>query len=166
MISPRLRKKEKKGVVSIFLTARINDISTNLTDPPRFDVIARLRPKVDYAFPATTLKDHQNLYPDLKGLKVNQSREAVLESIVEIVKEESNWELAAVDLADHRIEFVATTPLLRFKDDVVIEVRPGSKDSCVIEVRSKSRLGRSDLGANERRIQHLFDLIDAKLRSL
>ena len=65
------------------------------------------------------------------------------------------WEVVAVDREGLRIEAVATTSLLRFKDDIVIEVR-ASIEGAEVHMRSKSRVGRSDFGANAKRIESFF----------
>ncbi len=62
------------------------------------------------------------------------------------------WEVVYEDAAAFVLEAVATTGLLRFKDDVVVRVTPAGKGS-LIHVRSKSRLGKGDLGANAERIK-------------
>ena len=70
------------------------------------------------------------------------------------------WALAAADSAAGRIEATATTPVFRFKDDVVIRVRPRGEGSRV-DVRSVSRIGKGDLGKNAARVREF----DARLRA-
>jgi len=65
---------------------------------------------------------------------------------------EMGWEIVAAVPADNRIEATATTLLFGFKDDIVIHITPAGNGSR-IDVRSVSRVGRSDLGANARRIR-------------
>jgi uncharacterized protein (DUF1499 family) len=62
------------------------------------------------------------------------------------------WELVAADSAAGRIEATATTRWFGFKDDVVVRIRPDAAGSRV-DVRSVSRVGRSDVGANAERIR-------------
>lgn len=62
------------------------------------------------------------------------------------------WEIAAEDPSAGRIEATATTRWFRFKDDVIVRVAAQGAGSR-IDVRSKSRIGRSDLGANAKRIR-------------
>src|SRR3989449_8561844 len=66
------------------------------------------------------------------------------------------WEITAVDSAAGRIEATATTRWFGFKDDVVIRVTPRGADSAVVDMRSKSRVGKSDVGANAARIRDYF----------
>jgi uncharacterized protein (DUF1499 family) len=62
------------------------------------------------------------------------------------------WEIVAADVAAGRIEATATTPWFGFRDDIVVRVAPASAGSR-IDVRSVSRVGKSDLGANAKRIR-------------
>ncbi len=70
------------------------------------------------------------------------------------------WAIAAADSAAGRIEATATTPWFGFKDDIVILVTPAGEGSRV-DVRSVSRVGKSDVGTNAARIRAFL----AKLRS-
>jgi len=65
------------------------------------------------------------------------------------------WALVAADPAAGRIEATATTRVFRFKDDVVIRVRPHDGGSRV-DVRSVSRIGGGDLGKNASRIREFI----------
>lgn len=68
------------------------------------------------------------------------------------------WSELAVDGGAGTVTAVVTTPLLRFKDDVVVRVEPAGDGASTLYVRSRSRVGRGDLGANTR---HLLDLYEA-----
>ena len=65
------------------------------------------------------------------------------------------WEVTASDAPSGRIEAIATTSWWGFKDDVVIRVRPEGTGSRV-DVRSVSRVGVSDLGANAKRVREFL----------
>src|SRR6266571_4810781 len=73
----------------------------------------------------------------------------------------SGWEVTGSDSASGRIEATATTKWFGFKDDVVIRVAPRGSDSAVVDMRSKSRVGRSDVGANAARIRDYFAALRA-----
>src|SRR2546430_16131990 len=76
------------------------------------------------------------------------------------------WEITATDSAAGRIEATATTRWFGFKDDIVIRVTPRGTDSSVVDMRSKSRVGKSDVGADAARIKtHLPALARAAGRS-
>jgi uncharacterized protein (DUF1499 family) len=65
------------------------------------------------------------------------------------------WAIAAVDPRAGTLEATATTLFFRFKDDVVVRVRPDSlrAGGSVVDVRSISRVGVSDVGVNAKRIR-------------
>jgi len=60
---------------------------------------------------------------------------------------------------DGIIEAVARTPILGFRDDVIVRIRP-TIDGARIDIRSASRYGRHDLGTNAKRVRGLIDDID------
>ena len=71
-------------------------------------------------------------------------------------------EITAADVATGEIRGVATTRIMRFKDDVTITVtREG--DRTVVNIRSASRLGKSDFGVNAKRIERLQGEIASRL---
>jgi uncharacterized protein (DUF1499 family) len=74
----------------------------------------------------------------------------------------SNWELAeeasngdAVTLA-----FVRTTPLFRFRDDIIVTISP-ENDGSVVTAESQSRVGKGDLGQNPRNLKELLNKLRA-----
>ncbi len=90
-------------------------------------------------------------YPDIQPQKFSQPSEKVLDAAVETSKV-LGWDIIETDRNRGVIEAVATTRLFRFKDDVTITVaREG--EATVVNVRSHSRVGKGDLGANARRIR-------------
>jgi len=68
------------------------------------------------------------------------------------------WEVVSEAPAEGRLEATDTTLWFGFKDDVVVRVSPAAGGSR-IDVRSKSRVGRSDVGANARRIERFLMLL-------
>jgi uncharacterized protein (DUF1499 family) len=67
-----------------------------------------------------------------------------------------DWELVAAVPAEGRIEATDTTFWFRFKDDVVIRIRPAGASGAVIDARSLSRVGGGDAGTNARRLRAFF----------
>lgn len=70
--------------------------------------------------------------------------------------EQLGWQVHFTDSAKLRFEAVDETALFGFKDDIVVRVRATGQGS-VMDVRSVSRVGESDLGANAKRIQAFVD---------
>ena len=167
----------------------IYDITTDPIDPPRFDAIARLRPRD--ANPIT----YQGLYaaelqhaaytdiePDVTDSTPQEAYDAAMKVITK-----RKWRIvdarpprgggpqlveaqprpargqppppAAPPPRDGYIEAVARTPILGFRDDVVVRIRP-TGDGARIDVRSTSRYGRHDFGTNASRVRNLIGDID------
>jgi len=71
---------------------------------------------------------------------------------------DAGWTIQAAVPAEGRIEATATTTLFGFKDDVVIRVAATPRGSRV-DVRSESRIGKSDVGANAKRVEAFLDAL-------
>jgi uncharacterized protein (DUF1499 family) len=70
------------------------------------------------------------------------------------------WEIVAADVEEGRIEATDRTFWFGFKDDVVIRLTP-SGERTIVDVRSKSRVGGSDVGTNARRIRSFLERLTA-----
>ncbi len=90
-------------------------------------------------------------YPDIQPQSFAQPIEKVFEAALESSKA-MGWDVLTADPASGTIEAVATTRLFRFKDDVTVTVTR-ENDRTVVNIRSRSRVGKSDLGENARRIR-------------
>jgi uncharacterized protein (DUF1499 family) len=100
--------------------------------------------------PAVAAKQKSG-YPDIAPALLGVPAPKALQ-LAEHVARAMGWEIVAVAPDDLRIEATATTLLFGFKDDVVIRVAPQGGGSRV-DVRSLSRVGVSDIGANAARIR-------------
>ena len=134
-------------------------------NPPAFVAIAPLRasypngPEYDGAETARMQKES---YPDILSLVYTQGVDEVFAAATAVV-DDMGWELVDSSPGDGRIEATDTTKWFGFKDDVVIRLRPGSAGSTVLDIRSKSRVGRSDIGVNARRIRSFRQKLNDKL---
>lgn len=132
----------------------IHDISTDLDDPPPFVAIAPLRADapnpVAYAGPETAAQQRQ-AYPDIQTRRLAMPPAEAF-AAVERAARESGWTIVAAVPAEGRLEASDTTFWFRFTDDIVVRVRPEGGAS-LVDVRSKSRVGRSDVGTNADRIR-------------
>jgi uncharacterized protein (DUF1499 family) len=132
----------------------IHDITTDLDRPPKFVAVLPLRAAAPnpaaYGGPEVAEAQRRS-YPDIKPLLLTVSV-ATAYSRALAAAHGMGWELVAADSSGGRIEATATTPWFGFKDDVVVRVRPEGTGSR-IDVRSVSRVGKSDVGANARRIR-------------
>ena len=140
----------------------INDITTDLNNPPSFDAIAKSRPSKDYSYPAQFSTKQRRYYVDLDGLNSDKAPSEVLPITVDLARMQERWQIIDVDPEQGRFEAVAITRLMRFRDDIVVEVR-ATENGSRIEMRSKSRLGKGDLGATAQRITDFLRALAARL---
>jgi uncharacterized protein (DUF1499 family) len=132
----------------------INDITTNPDDPPAFaaDPWGQGR---DMAYPADFAPQQRAGYPDLAPIVLQLAPGDAHDHVVRLF-EQNGWTITRNDPVALTLEATDTTPLFRFVDDISVRVRPDGAGS-VVDVRSKSRVGRGDLGANAKRIRKLRD---------
>ena len=154
------------GVKAYKLPA-IYDITTDPIDPPRFDAIARLRPRdanpVTYAGLYTAEQQrtaYSDIEPDMTSVSPQEAYDAALKVITR-----RKWHVVdarppqGTAPRDGLIEAIARTPILGFRDDVAVRVR-ATHEGARIDVRSASRYGRHDLGTNAARVRALIEEID------
>lgn len=101
-------------------------------------------------------------YPDLQPRHYTASRAQVFDASLHAVNRIPRWGLISYRPEAGEIRCEATTRLLRFVDDVVIQVTEQG-GGALVSVRSSSRIGRSDFGQNARNIRALFDELDQQL---
>lgn len=135
----------------------LNDISTDLEDPPELRHAAALpaNQSRDLSFPADTVETIRKAYADLGPLCIAAGADAVYERTLELAQRQPHWSITHTDPGARRFEGAAETGLFRFRDDFVVRVRP-TKEGAIVDMRSKSRDGKSDLGANAKRIRGFF----------
>ncbi|MBS1791283.1 MAG: DUF1499 domain-containing protein [Acidobacteria bacterium] len=90
-------------------------------------------------------------YTDLQPQRFNQPVDKVFAAALEVSRAQG-WEIRETKPEQGIIEAIATTRLFKFKDDVTITIT-GEGSATVVNVRSKSRIGKGDLGTNARRIR-------------
>jgi len=132
----------------------INDITTDMTNPPQFVKIMPLRQKVDaptiYGGSRVAIQQRA-AYPDIQPVILPVSPFTAFATALNVAKDRG-WQIVNADASNGIIEAVATTFWFGFKDDVVVRVRPAPGGSR-IDMRSVSRMGTGDLGANAVRIR-------------
>jgi uncharacterized protein (DUF1499 family) len=150
----------------------IADITTDPIDPPRFEAIARLRPReanpILYAgLRAAELQ--KAAYPNIEPLIVSATPQQTFDAVMTVM---TKRKLRPVDARvpqagrrEGRIEVVFRTPIMGFRDDVVIRIRP-DPDGARVDIRSTSRYGRHDFGTNAARIASLSEAIDEAISDL
>ena len=145
------------AIVSARGKPAIHDITTDPNNPPAFVSILPLRSGAanppDYAGGDVTA-EQQRAYPDIQPLVVRANAGETFDRALGAVRD-LGWEVVASDRSAGRIEAVDTTFWFGFKDDVVIRIAP-AEGGTRVDVRSKSRVGRGDLGTNARRVRELL----------
>jgi uncharacterized protein (DUF1499 family) len=144
----------------------IHDITTDPYDPPRFEAVARLRTREanPVAYGGLAIYQQQRAaYPDIEALTTAATPQAAYDAARAIVLKRK-WTVIderapQAGRRDGRIEAIAQSPIMGFRDDVVIRIRPSGTGSRV-DVRSASRYGDHDFGANAARVASLLDDID------
>lgn len=142
----------------------IHDISTDLDNPPKFEAIVPLR--IDAPNPVEypgeeTAAQQRKAYPELATQQYAQPQEQVFDAALASVNA-LGWDLVNADKTRGLIEATDTTKWFGFKDDVVIRVQQAGQVSD-LDMRSKSRVGQSDLGKNAERIQEFLTDLDSNL---
>jgi len=151
---------------SLFAKARsvppIHDISTDTANPPLFVDVLPLRAGAmnppEYAGPDTAAQQAK-AYPDIRTLTLPQAPAALFDR-TKAAMTSFGWDIVGSDPASGRIEATETTAWFGFKDDVVVRIQPAA-EGATIDIRSKSRVGISDVGANAARIRKLVEAVQA-----
>jgi uncharacterized protein (DUF1499 family) len=141
----------------------INDITTDPIDPPRFEVVGRLRPPNSTTYPGlATAELQKETWPDIEPLIVSVNSKTAYDSAMAIITRRK-WRI--VDTRppqagrDGHIEAIARTPIMGLRDDIVVRIRT-TREGTRVDLRSASRYGLTDFGANANRVLALLDDID------
>ena len=142
----------------------IHDISTDLVNPPEFVAIAPLRADapnpVEYAG-VEVATQQRAAYPELQTLNYPQSKSERVEATKQVI-DNLGWQLVNIDANQGIVEATDRTMWFGFKDDVIVRITDnGSKR--LVDIRSKSRVGGSDLGKNAERIHGFIEELDSIL---
>jgi len=149
------------GALFVFLAVRgsggappINDFTTSLDDPPAFRHAATLPPNAgrDLSYPASFADTQRTCCSDLRSAKLAEPPGEATARAERVAAQMPQWTVTQVDRDGGMVEAVAESELFGFQDDIVIRVRPDGSGS-IVDVRSKSRDGRGDMGANAARIR-------------
>ena len=139
----------------------IHDISTDLENPPAFQAVVPLRADAPNSLErsATVTQQQREGYPDLAPVTLPMpAAQAFDRALAEA--QDAGWRIVTADRASGRIEATDTTRWFGFDDDVVVRLTPWGSGTRV-DVRSVSRIGRSDVGTNARRIRRYLAELQA-----
>jgi hypothetical protein len=142
----------------------IHDITTNLDDIPQFyrlkvreDNLANIpnrgRGDLDQMSPEDRwMTIHREGYPDLRTIHVPMSPAQTILRAADLARER-DWEFATISPDNGILEATDTTTFFRFRDDIVIRARRAPQGGSLVDMRSISRVGVSDVGTNAKRIR-------------
>jgi uncharacterized protein (DUF1499 family) len=137
---------------------QIHNISTDLENPPAFNAAYALRDESHNSLdsPSVDVREQQrSYYTTLAPLHLSIAPQQAYDKALQTV-EAMGWTLISTQREKLTIEAFEETTFFGFKDDVVIRVQAEGQGSR-LDLRSVSRVGRSDLGANAKRIERFFD---------
>lgn len=132
----------------------IHDITTDFDNPPGFVVLRDQRVgasnSIDYGGPSIAAQQRAG-YPDIGAITLELPPSQALERAADVAAQ-LGWKIAAKDTATGRIEATDRTRWFGFTDDIVVRISPAAGGSRV-DIRSLSRVGKSDVGTNARRVR-------------
>ena len=142
------------------------DVTTDTADPPRFEAVARLRPRSanSVAYGGTQSADLQRAaYPDIEPLEIAATPLDAYNAALAVISKRK-WRVVEArppqtNRREGHIEAVARTAIMGFRDDVVVRVRT-VRNGARVDIRSASRYGRHDYGTNAQRIRGLSEEIE------
>jgi uncharacterized protein (DUF1499 family) len=139
----------------------IHDITTDIENPPVFQAVMPLRADAPNKVERSPELDNQQRkgYPDIAPITLPTPPDQVFDRAL-AAAQDAGWMIVTADKSSGRIEATDTTRWFGFKDDIVVRLTPWGSGTRV-DVRSVSRIGRSDIGTNARRIRNYL----AKLRA-
>lgn len=141
---------------------RINDFTTDLENPPAFEHAATLAANAgrDLSYPAAFASLQRQCCADLRAAVLEMPPADAFARAVAVASATPGWEVTYQAPVDGTMEAVATTTIFGFHDDIVVRVRPGPNGGSRVDVRSKSRDGKGDIGANAARIRRFVATLE------
>jgi len=148
----------------------IHDITTDTENPPEFtQAIIERRNKtkgvnsLDYMQHKDNKGEHASIlqsqsYPAITSVRRSESPDIVFREAAEIIGQQG-WKVVTEDADNGIIEATDTSFWYGFKDDIILRIRESNNVGTVIDLRSVSRIGQSDLGANAERLEKLINLL-------
>jgi len=153
----------------------IHDITTDVEYPPPFIALLPLRagatngPEydgmklIDYGGRKTHVAAAQKkAYPDIRGAGVLEKPAVLFWHAFETAKRMSGWNIAAFDEKTGMIEASATSQWFGLTSDIAIRVKPAGSIGARLDIRSKSRIGKNDMGMNAQIVRDYLKAVEGK----
>ena len=149
--------------INTALHSPIHDVSTDTANPPQFSAVLPLRTAAKATnstdYDARTAQQQKETYPDIGPQHLDVPPPQAYDKALAAARD-MGWEIVLSDPSQGRIEATATTFWFGFKDDIVVRLTAEGSGTRV-DVRSVSRIGRSDVGANARRVRTYLEKLKA-----
>lgn len=151
----------------------IHDISTDLADPPAFsakvrqareakganslDLLTKRVPNLNGRFGAAegqlSIDLQRQAYGDILPISVPLPPAQAQQRALDIAKQ-LGWQVTRLEPASSGLEAQVRSFWFGFVDDIAVRIRQGgTSDESVVDIRSVSRVGVSDIGANAKRVR-------------
>lgn len=146
------------------------DVSTDTADPPRFSSAkAAVQARDDYtppAFSPEAREQQRSAYPDVEPIVVDLEADEAYQLVLKTAASRG-WRVIDQRPPGGRsgvghVDFLDRTLVMGFNDDIAVRLKPLAGQTR-IDVRSASRYGRHDFGANAKRIQQFAEELQAEL---
>lgn len=135
---------------------RINDITTSFTDVPQFSAIKDIDTKYNAHFKELQLQYYQHI----QSLKFFEPANVIFQKVKKAAEMQEGWNIVNIDEVQLKIEGYETSRFFRFRDDFVIQVQEAQNGhGSIIQMRSRSRTGKSDFGVNASRIHQFLSAL-------
>lgn len=137
---------------------RINDFTTDVSDPPVFQFAATAPENRgrDLSYPPAFAAVQQQCCGDLQSVQVPAAPAEAFARALRLAEAQPTWRITHTDAGTGTLEAVATSKLFHFQDDIVIRIRPKDAGASIVDMRSKSRDGQGDFGVNAARIRQFM----------
>ncbi len=143
---------------------QIYDVSTDAANPPRYIALAAQRPKDRIVYSAAAAPLQRAAYPDIVPLQLTLPLRSTYDVVTGVLNKRKQVFVESMGPTVNRreavIEYTARTPLMGFRDDIVIRITAVGNNASRVDLRSASRYGTHDLGANAARLRTLLEEID------
>ena len=162
----------------VYLTAialplpMIADVTTDFASPPAFMISAKARAaRAGQTPPAWDAADkplQQDAYPKVQPILVDLEPTQAYQLVLRVAKD-LGWKIVDSNPPNLRvdgvaqIEAIARSPVFGFADDIAVRVRPLASQTR-IDLRSVSRVGRQDFGANAHHFEHFAAAVQDALQ--
>jgi uncharacterized protein (DUF1499 family) len=109
----------------------------------------------------TAQTDLRSPFPELRTRHYSLSADELFGKVKEAVGRMPSWTVAESNDNSRELHAIVTSKLFRFKDDVNVSVVPEPGGRPLVQIKSVSRVGQGDLGANTRHVMDLYDALEA-----